>query len=275
MNNYSNNPKCSVLVSSCDAYSDAWEPFFTLFFRYWPDCPFPVFLISNRQHYNNPRVTTILTEDDKKWATNMKIALNTVLTPYLIYMQEDYFLRSFVDTDYVNKLIDYADKEKVACIKFYPEPSSDLFLKNDLGLSKISPKAQNRISLQAALWNRGILSNIIKDGESGWDMEARGGNRSGDHLFLSASNFVLDYLPQTGIVKGKWMVGAIKLCRREGIKLDLSRRPIAYDIEWRYFLDRLRKKRFMRILKQLPVIGDTLTRVLNFLRSIGVKKSLN
>ena len=26
-----------VIVMSCDGYSDAWEAFFKLFFKYWPD----------------------------------------------------------------------------------------------------------------------------------------------------------------------------------------------------------------------------------------------
>ncbi len=269
MNNYPDNPKCAVLVSSCDAYSDAWEPFFTLFFRYWPDCPSPVFLIGNCQRYNDPRVTTILTEDDKKWATNMKIALDNISTPYLIYMQEDYFFRSSVDAGYINKLIDYAEQNKVACIRLFPEPGPDLFFKNDLGLGKISPEARYRVSLQTALWDKEVLSNIIRDGESGWDMETRGGDRSRDYLFLSVSKPAFDYLPHTGIVKGRWTVDAVKLCRREDIKIDLSKRPIAYDIEWRSFLDRSRKKTFLRELRHLPVVGYILAGILRFLRSIG------
>jgi len=38
---------CSILIPSCDKYSDLWRPFFTLFWRHWPDCPFPVYLGSN------------------------------------------------------------------------------------------------------------------------------------------------------------------------------------------------------------------------------------
>jgi hypothetical protein len=44
-NNSSDN--LAVIVVSCDLYSDVWKPFFTLFFKYWNDCPFPVYLTSN------------------------------------------------------------------------------------------------------------------------------------------------------------------------------------------------------------------------------------
>lgn len=199
----------------------------------------------------------------------MRIALSNISTPYLIYMQEDYFLRNSVDTNYINKIIDCAVKNKAAYVRLFPEPGPDLFFQNDLGLGKISSEARYRVSLQAALWDKEALGNIIKDGESGWDMEARGGDRSKDYLFLSVSKSVFDYLPQTGIVKGKWVVGAIKLCRRERIKIDLSKRPIAYDIEWRSFLDRLRKKKFLKELRHAPIVGSIGAWCLKKLTKIG------
>ena len=35
---------CTLLVNSCDAYSDLWEPFFKMLGVHWPDCPYPIVL---------------------------------------------------------------------------------------------------------------------------------------------------------------------------------------------------------------------------------------
>jgi len=43
------NGKIAVLVVSCDKYADLWPPFFQLFLRFWPECPFSVYLISNQK----------------------------------------------------------------------------------------------------------------------------------------------------------------------------------------------------------------------------------
>jgi hypothetical protein len=32
------NPHFTVLVNSCDAFEDCWQPFFQLFSRCWPAC---------------------------------------------------------------------------------------------------------------------------------------------------------------------------------------------------------------------------------------------
>ncbi len=41
------NSELAILVCSCDKYADVWEPFFKLFFKFWPDCPYPIYLLSN------------------------------------------------------------------------------------------------------------------------------------------------------------------------------------------------------------------------------------
>src|SRR3989344_9116599 len=94
--NSSNN--CAIVVSSFDGFVDLWEPFFTLLFRYWPDCPYPIYLISNSKTYDHPRVTTVAIGEDGKWANNLFIALDQIPATHIIYMQDDYFLTGPVDT---------------------------------------------------------------------------------------------------------------------------------------------------------------------------------
>lgn len=253
---------CVVIVSSCDIYSDAWKPFFTLFFRYWPDCPYSIYLISNYKEYGDSRVIPIRVGEDKKWATNMKIALETIECSHVIYLQEDYFLQSRVDTEYVKKLVYYAERNNVSCLRLFPSPSPDIFFENSLNLGKISENAAYRVSLQAALWRSQDLKDLICEGESGWDMEYNGTLRSiGKDLFLGVNNPVLNYLTSTGIIKGKWTVEAVKLCKKEGIEIDLSRRAINYKTNYRAILDRTRKHSWARRIRRIPLIGKIVSKI--------------
>ena len=112
----------SIVVSSCDKFQDVWSPFFTLFFRYWPDCPFPIFLIANQQSYPDDRVKTILVGEDRGWATNLRMALDQVPTPYVLYLQEDYFLEGKADTATILDLVAYMSHCRAACLRLYPCP---------------------------------------------------------------------------------------------------------------------------------------------------------
>src|SRR5205085_10282930 len=82
----------AVLVSSCDAFFDAWRPFVFFFRKHWSDCPFPVYLINNELRIRSKIVEPISVGLDRNWASNMMVALGSIRHPYVLYFQEDYFL---------------------------------------------------------------------------------------------------------------------------------------------------------------------------------------
>jgi hypothetical protein len=89
--------KVDVLSISCDEYRDPLEPFFTLFFRYWQDCMYPVYLGTNHLKYNDKRVKTITTSDDDG-SSRFRAVLENTPDPYTIVMNEGFFLTNHVDT---------------------------------------------------------------------------------------------------------------------------------------------------------------------------------
>ena len=82
----------AIVVSSCDAFFDAWRPFAFFFRKHWSDCPFPVFLIVNRLRVRSNFLQPITVGPDRDWAANMDVALKQITQPYVLYLQEDYFL---------------------------------------------------------------------------------------------------------------------------------------------------------------------------------------
>ena len=65
----------SVLIYSCDKYSDVWEPFFTLFFRYW-ECPYRVYISSETKKCRVPGVTTLNVNGE--WSDLIRQALEQI-----------------------------------------------------------------------------------------------------------------------------------------------------------------------------------------------------
>lgn len=234
-----------LLVSSCDAYSDAWSPFFELLKRYWPDCPFPVYLISNNQQADVSGVTTIALGRDLKWAGNMLAALSQLPHEQFLYFQEDYFLQSRVDNNRLGAIQQFAKDAGAGYIRLSGIPDPDVPHTNPLGLGLLSPELKFRVSLQASLWQRKTLLDLLIQGETGWDMEILGSPRSRaltEPFFgVYSRNPVFDYCEDTGILKGKWVPAALRLCRREGISVDTSRREI--HAEWPLLVKQFRNTR--------------------------------
>lgn len=225
----------AVLVSSCDRFRDLWGPFFTLFWRHWPDCPFPVFLITNRETHADPRVTSLPVGEDRQWASNCLAALARVPHPYLLYLQEDYLLSGPVDTARIRQLLNCLSQRSAGYLRLLPNPGPDRRLPGHPDLGLIDPGSQFRTSLQAAFWRADVLTKLLVNGETGRDMEDLGSRRSAaltcEFLSLRAGRGAgrrppLPY-PLGGVVwNGCWTHAGLRLCRREGIALELAARPV-------------------------------------------------
>ena len=272
-----NKQVCSILVSSLDMYEDVWKAFFTLFFRYWPDCPYQVYLMTNTKEYQDARVTSIKVGGDKIWSINIKRALPYITTPYLIFFLEDFFLERKVDTDYIKKLVAFAESEKAACIHLSPFEPPKAEYPNDLGLGLINKDAEYRTSLRTAIWNKDIFESLIKEGESAWDMEREGTVRSKelDAPFLSVKEPAIKIHSLASVRGGKWLYDSIKILGKEGIHIDLSKRAVDYEGKWRSVFDHLRKNSFAQGIRRIPVLGKALSWLYWRLSFLKVNKIFN
>src|SRR6266568_9360967 len=90
--------RIAVLVVSCDPYSDVWAPFFTLFWKYWPDCPYPVYLGTNEKTVPHNSVTTLRVGTDRDWSSNLREMLRQLRAEHVMLFLEDFFITARVDT---------------------------------------------------------------------------------------------------------------------------------------------------------------------------------
>lgn len=258
--------KYTIIVSSFDGSSDTWSPFFSLFFKFWPDIDAQIYLMANKKSYKDTRVNTFNIINDMGWASNMLEILSIIKTPYIVYMQDDYFLKSTVNNKYIKYLVNNMNKWNASYIRLIPSPKPDLIFSIDNRLGIISKGQKYRVSLQASIWSVSDLISIIKSGESGWDMEEFGSIRSSklDKIFLSVNKDpALDYYPQTAIKKGKWMYGAIDLCKKEGIYIDTSKREIFSRSK--YILGQIKGSNSVQSIKKIPVFGGFLKYLFNLM----------
>jgi hypothetical protein len=221
-------PATAVLVVSCDSYRDAWIPFFTLLFRYWSDCPYPVFLGSNFETYPDKRVTPLAIGRDVDWSANLLRMLEGIPVAGILLLQEDFLVDRPVDTPRIKRLTGCARDAGAGCLRLMPVPPPDLPFAASPEIGEIGRGAQYRVSLQAAWWRKDTLAAVVRPGESPWQFETLGSRRSDSIAapFLGLrpdAPLPLDYFT-TGIFRGYWEPGAVELCRREHIPIDLGAR---------------------------------------------------
>ena len=222
----------SVLICSCDKYEDAWLPFSFFLNKFWNNSFFPIYLMTNFKKYEDNRINTIKTGEDIDWSTNFLKAINEIKTKYILIFMEDYFLTEKPDTDFIKKALNYMEHNKISYFRLFPCPGPDKIIDkiDDIEIGEIEKKSEYRVSLQLAIWDKDYLKRLIKIGESAWEFEIKGTERTNfmeDRLISISRNtrYPIKYFC-TAIVKGYWKREAVKLCEENGIKIDLKKRKI-------------------------------------------------
>jgi len=220
------NSATEIMVVTCWKFRQVWDPFFTLFRRYWPDCPYKVTMVTDIGSHNGANYTIQMGED-RGWASNFLNALRQTDSKRVIVFQEDFLLTSLVDTETVKKLVKYSFDNDVGCLRICPCPGpSGKWCDSFLGT--IGKNDAYRVSLQLAIWDKDVLMGLLREGESAWDLENLGGQRS-----LSCTKPFLSLWRQpddtpggpvryfiTAVTRGVWEKGALELLKREGISMD-------------------------------------------------------
>src|SRR5450432_2856983 len=176
----------AVLVSSCDAFFDAWRPFAAFFRKFWSDCPLDLFLITNQLRVRSERFQIIAVGEDREWSSNLLVALEKIAQPYVLYLQEDYFLTAPVaNAQLVDDFAHVIDTgAESLCLRARMQPDPGLQPLNDrFGVVPLGSDGRTRC--QVTLWKRCALQSILRCGETAWNFEARGSARTQEMQILS------------------------------------------------------------------------------------------
>ena len=218
----------AILVSSCDAFFDAWRPFAFFFRKYWSDCPFPIFLIVNRLRVRSSLLEPIVVGPDREWASNMQVALESIPHPYVLYFQEDYFLTGEVHRAQLAADFAFAFERDAASFCFYGRSQLEQNFERLNDRFGIVPRdSDGRTRLQATLWKKSVLASALRSGETAWNMEARASERTRDLLTLSyigKDNVPIPHL-MSAISRGLWTPEAISMCAQNNVRIAPRFRP--------------------------------------------------
>ncbi|MEM1393602.1 MAG: hypothetical protein AAGG00_09980 [Cyanobacteria bacterium P01_H01_bin.150] len=264
------NTQLTILVNSTDSFEDCWQPFFKLFSIYWQNCQYPIVLNTDTKTFSYPNLDikcsqVALGESERlSWSDCLIRCLDKIPTKYILYLQEDYFINDYVNTDIIHDFLQVMESEGCSHIRLMEifgnrnepyEKSSKYPL-----IWKLRQKCNYRISMQAGIWEKDRLRFYLKPNESGWEFERWGNIRAikePDTFYCQNMDYfnrqgksIIPY-SLTGIVKGKWLESAVvDLFEKHEIDVDYSIRGFYQLSKQQQIKQKLRKtarKLFMNL----------------------------
>ena len=241
-----NRDVCSVLVNSCDKYDEAWHPFFTLFRKYYEDCPYPVYLNTETGKYDQHSVK-VIHSDSGSWGSRLYSALAQIDSEYVIVLLEDFFIRKRVDSVEISKCIERMEADEGIAVFYFSKitgyntdsPEYEKYF-------QMYPEEQtNRygrymINCQAALWRKSVLMEAVKNSDTPWELEEDAYTKLPDYIkrmkYYCLKNAWYDEIREDdvfsyilvrskgyGIWQSKWLWNNKKLFKKEGIKVEFKK----------------------------------------------------
>lgn len=194
------NKDLSLLIQTCDHYEKFWAGMFYTLDFYWDYGTFPVYFANEekgieemifdckgREYRPSKKINQILTGKTGREGFSDRFikAVEKVPTKWILYIQEDMWLRRGIDTETLNLLINFAEREEVDSIKIH----SKLFYYDSYRLEKTDHFVKGRrllrysdgenflLSHNATIWRKDYILKHQRKGEDAWTNEVEGSKR--------------------------------------------------------------------------------------------------
>ncbi len=91
-----------------------------LYRRYWPDCPYPMFLASETAGIEDGRVRSLCAGAGLGWSEVVRVALEALEHAHVLLVLDDFFLSKPVSTVAVEALRARLEARGGACMRLAP-----------------------------------------------------------------------------------------------------------------------------------------------------------
>lgn len=227
------NKKISFVISSCDKYSDLWDVFFKCFFKFWPDCPYEIYLVSNFKEYKSNKVNSIKIGEDKDYGTNLKNIVKHIPTEWFVLWIDDAIFSKKIDTPLIKKIFNLVQANNIgSCLLIPTYPV--VYSKDKTELIGPIPKfVKYRAAIGCSIYNKETFNKLILEGKNIWEHDVNNEPNNWDDKFYALStNLKIPLFPhQHGVIKGKWCLQFEKFLRKEGFSelIPLRKRESFYS----------------------------------------------
>jgi hypothetical protein len=234
--------KITIVVNTCDAYSDLWPLFAASFAEFWPHRSLNLVL--------NTELTTDLgfngfdalihNSDSPFWGERLIQTLDDISTEYVLMLYDDFIIEDFFNESVLCQITDAMDDDDSISV-FYLDLLGLSSYKSDThldGFALISPSADYRLNSAPGVWRKKDLRLFTGKRDSPWAWEVFGTyktQRYAKHFFQPTQNKFYSFNGAQGgaIYRGKWVEDVVvDKAKKYKLNIDFSKRGFASTTEF-------------------------------------------
>lgn len=164
--------KLTMLISSCEAYSDLWENHMILLNENWSDRTIDTVVVTDKVHEGILERASIFNAGDKlEMPQRIKKYIERVDTEYVLLTLDDYYVDKPIDNKKIIRAIKIMDKFSLDYLRFWPYPHEKKRMEGVKNAFWIELQGNYKVNLYPAIWRKSFLENTIQSSLSAWEYE--------------------------------------------------------------------------------------------------------
>ena len=235
----------ALLVLSCDKYKYAWDDFFNLRDKFWANCPYKWYVVTETEDYKREGVEVIQCGKQLNWTGRFLHAAKTVGTEYVGIYLEDGFIEDFIKNEEIEEDLSLMEKYHIDMLNTAEEhdwivgQKSKKYLEGNY--SVISKHLPYGISATTSIWKVSFIEELLggKD-TNAWEFELDRCKEANSEEGMKGILVCDERQPMHSsrvpvIVQGMLYPRSIKHFKKRGYDINVSKyKKMAFKDVWRY-----------------------------------------
>ncbi len=228
--------RIAIMITSCDAYRECWRPMVYSLDKYWPDCEWPRYVVTNYADEDLPNTTIIHVGDDhRSWCNLTRMGMQAIDAEYILFFQEDYWLGQKVDNEAIKRHVTYMDENNVDYLKLQDDIRRDNLRIGETDYCMNPIDRRYAFNTAVAIWRKACVMQLLPEDWDGWKFEREIMPFVAEHDIKINSQVLyssiiedkgITYIGHNGgaIVRGVWTSAAVEFLKANGMKEILAKR---------------------------------------------------
>lgn len=166
--------KMTMLILSCELFSDLWDAHVKQLEAFWPDREMDTYIVTDAEHpVEFERVKVMATGAGLEFSERLAIALDAIKTEYVFITLDDYFLRKPVSNETIDGLVRMMDEESLDYVRLFKHPTKATAkqLSGCPGVYWIDTTRKYSVNLYSGIWRTDFMRKTVRDVRDPWRFE--------------------------------------------------------------------------------------------------------
>ena len=168
------NKKMTMLILSCDKFSDLWDGHVKQLEEYWPDRKMETYIVTDKKSdkkYANVKILSV--GDNVEWSDRLLSVLKIVKTEFVFITLDDYFLIKPVFSEKIKRLLMMMDEYSLDYVRLFKRPTKAT-KEPIIGYTnafKVDCSQKYSVNLYSGIWKTAFMMNCVAEPLNPWKFE--------------------------------------------------------------------------------------------------------